>query len=140
MRVLVNGDTLRKLTPAFVVGGVVLASLLAQAPSLASNNDVGYGYGYGNNCGVKGDGMHDHGKVCPNRPFPGHGLGVLRILGTASPSNGSTGTNGTRGQGSPDATTNSATTSAETAPKSGKGHGNAHGRGNAHVHGVSGDA
>src|SRR5437773_811838 len=74
----VSGDILRRLIPAFVVGGVVLASLGATVPSLASNSDVGYGYA--NNSGVKGDGFHDHGKVCPNRPFPGHGNGVLRIL------------------------------------------------------------
>src|SRR5207302_4887427 len=77
---LLKVETLRRLIPAFVVGGVLLASFLAQVPSLASNNDVGYGYR--NNCGVKGDGMHDHGKVCPNRPFPGDGFGVLRILGS----------------------------------------------------------
>src|SRR5438874_8896499 len=76
---IVNGENLRRLIPAFVVGGVVAFSLLAQVPTLASNNDLGYGYR--NNCGVKGDGFHDHGKVCPNRPFPGHGTGVLRILG-----------------------------------------------------------
>ena len=76
---LLKVETLRRLIPAFVVGGVLLASFLAQVPSLASNSDVGYGYR--NNCGVKGDGFHDHGKVCPNRPFPGHGTGVLRILG-----------------------------------------------------------
>jgi hypothetical protein len=76
---IVNGENLRRLMPAFVVGGVLAFSFLAQAPSLASNNDVGYGYR--NNCGVKGDGFHDHGKVCPNRPFPGQGIGVMRILG-----------------------------------------------------------
>jgi hypothetical protein len=32
----------------------------------------GVAFGYGNNCGVKGYGYHDHGKPCPNRPFPGH--------------------------------------------------------------------
>jgi hypothetical protein len=26
----------------------------------------------GNNCGIKGDGTHDHGKTCPNYPYPGH--------------------------------------------------------------------
>src|SRR5437868_1198091 len=76
---LSKSEVARRLMPAIVVGGVLVASFLAQAPSLASNNDVGYGYA--NNCGVKGDGMHDHGKVCPNRPFPGHGFGVLRVLG-----------------------------------------------------------
>ena len=84
---LLKVETLRRLIPAFVVGGVLLASFLAQVPSLASNSDVGYGYR--NNCGVKGDGFHDHGKVCPNRPFPGHGTGVLRILGISIAESGS---------------------------------------------------
>src|SRR5438445_8961276 len=75
----VNSATLRRLVPAAAVAGVLAISYMAQPPSLASNSDVGYGYR--NNCGVKGDGFHDHGKVCPNRPFPGHGTGVLRILG-----------------------------------------------------------
>src|SRR6266581_2765470 len=88
---VVNGATLRRLIPAFVVGGVFAFSFLAQVPSLASNNDAGYGYGYANNCGVKGDGFHDHGKVCPNRPFPGHGTGVLRILGISLAQSQSTG-------------------------------------------------
>lgn len=26
----------------------------------------------GNNCGLKGDGTHDHGKTCPRYPNPGH--------------------------------------------------------------------
>jgi len=73
------GKLSRRLIPTVAVGGVLTVSFLASAPSLASSsNDVGYGYA--NNCGVKGDGLHDHGKVCPNRPFPGHGNGVIRIL------------------------------------------------------------
>src|SRR5438046_3226610 len=72
------GATLRMLIPAFAVAGVLALSFLAPPQLLGSTSGVGYGYA--NNCGVKGDGFHDHGKVCPNRPFPGHGNGVLRIL------------------------------------------------------------
>ena len=71
--------TLIRLIPAGVVAGVLALSYSVQPPALASSGDVGYGYA--NNCGVKGDGFHDHGKPCPNRPFPGHGKGVMRILG-----------------------------------------------------------
>jgi len=66
------GVPFKRLIPAAAVAAVLGASLLAVPPSLASST---------NNCGVKGYGYHDHGKVCPNRPFPGHGIGVLRILG-----------------------------------------------------------
>ncbi len=62
-------EAVRKLVPAAAVAAVLAASFLAQ-PSLASST---------NNCGVKGYGYHDHGKPCPNRPFPGHGKGVIRI-------------------------------------------------------------
>ena len=64
-----TGGAVRKLIPAAAVAAVLAASFLAQ-PSLASST---------NNCGVKGYGYHDHGKPCPNRPFPGHGKGVIRI-------------------------------------------------------------
>jgi hypothetical protein len=62
-----SGGIIRKLIPAGAVAGVLAASLLATPPSLASST---------NNCGVKGYGYHDHGKVCPNRPFPGQGKGL----------------------------------------------------------------
>ena len=64
-----TGGAVRKLIPAATVAAVLVTSFLAQ-PSLASST---------NNCGVKGYGYHDHGKPCPNRPFPGHGKGVIRI-------------------------------------------------------------
>src|SRR5438876_5417777 len=73
---IINGPSLRRLIPAGALAAVLAFSYMAQAPTQASS-----AAGYGNNCGVKGDGFHDHGKVCPNRPFPGHGTGVLRILG-----------------------------------------------------------
>jgi len=72
---VVSLENRRRLIPAFAVVGVLAFSLFASAPSLASST---------NNCGVKGYGYHDHGKVCPNRPFPGHGQGALRQLTFAS--------------------------------------------------------
>ena len=78
---IVRVETLRRLIPALAVGSVLAFSLFAASPSLASST---------NNCGVKGYGYHDHGKVCPNRPFPGHGTGVLRILASGLVTSGST--------------------------------------------------
>jgi hypothetical protein len=132
-----DSTTLRRLIPVGAVAGVLALSYTAQAPSLASNNDVGYGYA--NNCGLKGDGMHDHGKVCPNRPFPGHGFGVLRILGITTTSTGSSGTSN-EGRGSGHAKSEAVVSTAATAvggsssdtddvTNSGKHHGNGHGQG-----------
>src|SRR6266576_7213465 len=67
----VPGQMFRRLIPALGVTGVIVLAALAPLPSLASST---------NNCGVKGYGYHDHGKVCPNRPFPGHGKGALAIM------------------------------------------------------------
>jgi hypothetical protein len=55
---------------------------LSPLPSDAISALAGYGNN-GNNCGVKGYGYHDHGKVCPNRPFPGKGEGLEKFLGGA---------------------------------------------------------
>jgi hypothetical protein len=127
-----RADTLRRLIPAFVVGGVVVFSLLAQVPSLASSNDVGYGYR--NNCGVKGDGFHDHGKVCPNRPFPGHGHGVLRILGLSAPQNETQSTSGhpsnkSQSQDNVTQTAGNGSSSGDGVLVNGPGHGKGHGKG-----------
>src|SRR5437899_496160 len=84
----VKAASVRRLIPAGAVTAVFAISLLAPTQAFSAIIDAGYGYGYANNCGVKGDGFHDHGKVCPNRPFPGHGKGVIRILsGGLLPSN-----------------------------------------------------
>jgi len=66
----VPGQMFRKLIPALGVTGVIVLAALAPIPSLASST---------NNCGVKGYGYHDHGKVCPNRPFPGKGVGLAKF-------------------------------------------------------------
>ena len=66
---------LRRLIPASAVALVLAVSYMAPLPTAASST---------NNCGVKGSGYHDHGKVCPNRPFPGQGNGITKFTGTAT--------------------------------------------------------
>src|SRR5260370_24853282 len=70
----ITGAKLRRLIPAGAVAAVVAFSYMAPLPSAASST---------NNCGVKGYGYHDHGKGCPNRPFPGKGEGLEKFLGGA---------------------------------------------------------
>ena len=70
----VPGAVIRRFGPSIAVGAVLLVAALAPIPTLASST---------NNCGVKntyGYAFHDHGKPCPNRPFPGHGKGALAIM------------------------------------------------------------
>jgi hypothetical protein len=74
---LITGATIRGLIPAAAVIGVLAFSFLVPPSSLVSSENIAFGYG--NNCGVKGYGYHDHGKPCPNRPFPGKGKGVTDI-------------------------------------------------------------
>src|SRR5712691_4984440 len=74
------GVSFKRLLPAAAVAAVLAASFMAVPPSLASST---------NNCGVKGYGYHDHGKVCPNRPFPGKGEGLEKFLGGAETAGGS---------------------------------------------------
>ena len=66
---LAKRSLLRRLIPAAAIAGVLAFSALNPVSTLASNGVSGYI----NNCGIHGSGYHDHGKVCPNRPFPGHG-------------------------------------------------------------------
>ena len=74
-----KGATLRKVIPASVVVAVLAFAYIAPLPASASKV---------NNCGVKGGyayggyafAFHDHGKPCPNRPFPGKGKGVMKFL------------------------------------------------------------
>ena len=116
---VLSGATLRRVIPAGAVTAVLVVSYFAPATSLAAEVDVGYGYR--NNCGVKGDGFHDHGKPCPNRPFPGHGVGVLRILASegVTPAGGTSAPSGSGG------TTSGGTTSGGTT-SAGHGHANGH--------------
>jgi hypothetical protein len=65
----IKRSLIRKLIPAAAIAGVLAFSALSPVSTFASNGASGYI----NNCGVHGSGYHDHGKVCPNRPFPGRG-------------------------------------------------------------------
>jgi hypothetical protein len=109
-------------------------SYLAQVPSAASVRDVGYGYG--NNCGVKGSGYHDHGKVCPNRPFPGKGVDKSAVSdNTVSKVSSEATAAATTANTSSDNTTTAVTEDSQSAVKSrgqgkGKGHGKGHGKSN----------
>ena len=123
---LLSGSAIRKLIPALAVGAVLAFSFMAQTPSLASST---------NNCGVKGYGYHDHGKPCPNRPFPGHGNGVERILNGGTTVSSETGSS----QGSPKNKTTSDNSSSaagiEDSDTSDSQSQKGHGKGHAHVHG-----
>jgi hypothetical protein len=142
----VSRATLGRLIPAGAVAAVLAVSYFAQTPTLASNNEVGYGYA--NNCGVKGDGFHDHGKTCPNRPFPGQGEGLTIAVsnGNGSSETGTTKATSTETSG---ATTTTAGTSGSSDASTTAGSinhqslGNGHGKGlargllNAMRHGAS---
>jgi hypothetical protein len=82
--------TLRTLIPGAAVAGVLALSFWASGTASILGANLGYGYGYANNCGVKGDGFHDHGKVCPNRPFPGHGKGLATAIQNGNTGSGTT--------------------------------------------------
>ncbi|HET9410400.1 MAG TPA: hypothetical protein VFO75_00825 [Candidatus Dormibacteraeota bacterium] len=78
---------LRRVMPLAVVTAILAVAYMAPLPADASKT---------NNCGVKagyGYAFHDHGKPCPNRPFPGKGKGIANFPavtgGTSSPSGGS---------------------------------------------------
>ena len=125
---VVRTEISRRLVPAAVVAAVLVFSFFATSPSLASST---------NNCGVKGYGYHDHGKPCPNRPFPGHGKGVLRILASISGTSVVTTTTEAEGRSDSETTATSqvsivedteSTTAVSTSHGKGRGHG--HGRGN----------
>ena len=68
----------RKLLPLYAVAIVLVVAFASPVPIVAGKGKIGGDTnlpapaGQANNCGVKGDGYHDHGKPCPNRPFPGH--------------------------------------------------------------------
>jgi len=135
-----QGATLRRLGPAFAVAAVLGLPSLAPLPTAGSTLDVGYGYAYGygsvNNCGVKGSGFHDHGKVCPNRPFPGKGVDKSSASDKTDSDVGDTSTvAATTTSTSADNTTSTVTEDVQSAGKShgkgnGHGHGKGHGKGN----------
>lgn len=128
-----NTTVFGRLLPVVAVGAVLVVSYVAHPSVVGATNDVGYGYA--NNCGIKGDGFHDHGKACPNRPFPGQGNGLTKAV-----QSGETGTSDSNNQSASvstdtDVTTTSTSTSTDQSTQtSGKTHGNSksHGHGNGH--------
>src|SRR6266702_2135325 len=123
---VITAANLRRLIPASIVAAVLAFSWLGPLPSFASNGGTGY------NCGVKGIGYHDHGKPCPNRPFPGHGFGLLKFgIDITRPSHGhgkesaqlSTTTTTSSTSVNDEATTDSDNADA-TSPGKSHGHGN----------------
>ena len=129
---LFTGANIRRLIPAGAVAAVLALSYLSPLPSFASNGGFGY------NCGVKGYGYHDHGKPCPNRPFPGkgEGLGKFGIIFTAP---GATKTSVGHGKNASVIDTTSSSTDNDTTQSAGNGNngssGSGHGRGNGHGRG-----
>ncbi len=118
----IAGAKLRRLIPAGAVAAVVAFSYMAPLPSAASST---------NNCGVKGYGYHDHGKVCPNRPFPGKGEGLEKFLGGAGTTGGSAATTESEGIGVTTTDNDRVATGGGVTLSLGKshGHGKGHGRG-----------
>ena len=132
-----SGAKLRAIGPAIAVTAVVALAYLAPLPADASKV---------NNCGVKGGyayggysfAFHDHGKPCPNRPFPGKGEGLEKFLGGAATTDTDTKTTTPAGKGNTTAVDNDLPTSVSNAgtasPGKGHGgHGKGHGRGQGHT-------
>jgi hypothetical protein len=117
----INGAKLRRLIPAGAVAAVVAFSYMAPLPSAASST---------NNCGVKGYGYHDHGKVCPNRPFPGKGEGLEKFLGGAGTTGGSNAKSETEGNAIATTDNDTIATGGGVTLSLGKSHG--HGNGHSH--------
>ena len=127
---LISSARLRRLIPAGAVAAVLAFSYLAPLPSAASS--VG---GFGYNCGVKGYGYHDHGKPCPNRPFPGHGDGVTKFLTSGTSTLIGKGVASSQGDGRSESNSDDNATTDTGGTSSGKGHawGMGHGRGKARL-------
>ena len=129
---LISSARLRRLIPAGAVAAVLAFSYLAPLPSAASS--VG---GFGYNCGVKGFGYHDHGKPCPNRPFPGKGKGLTKLLPAGASTALGNGSVKSHRNGNPSSlgAQDSTTSSDEDVASVGKGHawGRGHGRGKVQI-------
>ncbi len=121
---------IRRLIPAGAVAAVLAFSYLATLPSFASNGGFGY------NCGVKGYGYHDHGKVCPNRPFPGHGVGLAKFGITVSVGETKTSIGHSKNASEINATSSSTDNDGTQSSLAGdNSSGKGHGRGAGHGHG-----
>jgi len=133
---VITGARLRRLIPVSVVAAVLAIAYTSPLPADASKL---------NNCGVKagyGYAYHDHGKPCPNRPFPGHGIGALRQLGISltSSESGSSATPQTKSKvksetGETDSAVLTDEADSSTGFAHGRGHSKSHGNGHANGHG-----
>jgi hypothetical protein len=121
-----NISILRRLIPALVVGAVLAFSALMPLTGVASST---------NNCGVKGYGYHDHGKPCPNRPFPGHGIGVQRILAAQAGTSETVTATPTKDEEKKPANSTTITLTATSTDNDTTKKGKGHGRGKAHFRG-----
>ena len=135
MRFIELARSPRRWIPATVVALTLAISYMAPLPADASK---------ANNCGVKagyGYAFHDHGKPCPNRPFPGKGKGVLKFLVTgitpaatttpaAAKSHKTSHNEGATTVSASDATAVATVTQVAKSPGKSHGHGKGHGQGN----------
>ena len=129
MRFIELARSPRRWIPATVVALTLAISYMAPLPADASK---------ANNCGVKagyGYAFHDHGKPCPNRPFPGKGEGLAKfgiIVTTGSATSVGHGKSASPGKGNSSAADadNDSTTGKSSA---GKMHGKSHGRGHSNI-------
>jgi hypothetical protein len=121
-----NTAVYARLLPVLAVAGVLALSYIAQPTVLGASSSVGYG----NNCGVKGSGYHDHGKLCPNRPFPGHGKGLAIAITKPGGTGGAPETRGGSTTTDNDVTvTTENESTVSTTTLTGKAHGKAHSHG-----------
>src|SRR5467141_332378 len=129
---LINAATFRRVLPAGAVATVLAISYMAPIPTEASKL---------NNCGVKagyGYAFHDHGKPCPNRPFPGKGVGLAKFgINVTAGSAGATTSVGHGKKSSANKVDSSAVDSDSDSTKgnssTGKVHGKGHGRGHSNI-------
>jgi len=125
-----TGAKWRALIPAGAVTTVLALSFLGPLPADASKV---------NNCGVKGGyayggysfAFHDHGKPCPNRPFPGKGEGLEKFLGGAATTDTDTKTTvvASTGSGTTEDIDSSTSLGIVTSSAKGHGHSKSHGHG-----------
>ena len=126
--IFMSGAKLRAVGPAIAVTAVVALAYLAPLPADASKV---------NNCGVKGGyayggysfAFHDHGKPCPNRPFPGKGEGLEKFLGGATTTGAETNSVVTGNTTADNDVSTSGGLPSASPPGKSHGHANGHGHG-----------
>ena len=119
---LVRGLTSRRVFPPALVLAILAVAYMAPLPTQASKTE---------NCGVKagyGYAFHDHGKPCPNRPFPGKGKGIANFPAVSS------GTSALQSTSAPssDVADNRSLGNGNSSSSNGHGHGKSHAQGRGH--------